>query len=69
MKYAFKTNDEVEAKIFMNAKENYLILWKLYHNFWRRFENVSESEDYHKGIELVLDELAKEIKDFEDVEE
>lgn len=66
MKYIFKTKDEDEAKILMEAKTNYAILWELSHNFFRKFENADDSET--KGIERVLKELANELTEFKDLE-
>lgn len=66
MTYEFRTEDEFEAKILVSASDNYNMLWELKMNFHRRFKNVENSSDFHKGMYHVLDELQKEIEDFKE---
>lgn len=66
MKYTFKTKSSGEAKILMAASDNYILLWELKRNFWRKWKHAEGSEEYFKGVYEVLDALKEELKEFND---
>lgn len=68
MEYIFKTDDLIEAKIQMAANDNYNILWEIKHNFHRNFKHIEGSEEFFKGVHVVLDKLELEIEEFKPVE-
>jgi hypothetical protein len=51
-------DDVIDHKIYLDAKDNYVKLWELKHNFWRKFKYEPTSG------QKVLDELEKELEDF-----
>lgn len=61
VKYEFdlsNPDDVREHKIYCNAMENYLLLWQLYNNFWRKFKYEPTTAD------KVLEALQKELEEF-----
>lgn len=55
-----------ELKDFVKLGNYVAILFELKNNFHRRFANLdNESEDFHKGVDLVLSKLQEEIEDYD----
>lgn len=65
-KYIFtvETEDLDELDVYQKAHANSYIVFELLHNFHRNFRHIDgESDDFHKGVNCVLNELERLIED------
>lgn len=66
-KYTFtiQTDDLDEFQSIVKHSDYQSLVFQLKNNFHRRFSNLdNESEDFNKGVNLVLNKLQEEIEDY-----
>lgn len=56
-----ETDDLDEFQSIVKHSDYQALVFYLKRNFFRKFQNLEDSEDFHRGVEKVLDELYETI--------
>lgn len=64
-KYTFtiETDDLDEFQAIVKHSDYQALVFELRKNFYRKFKHLEDSEDFHRGVEGVLDELQETINE------
>lgn len=61
--FTIETEDLDEFQSIVKHSDYQALVFQLKNNFFRKFQNLEGSEDFHRGVEKVLDELQETINE------
>lgn len=62
-KVTVETDDLDEFQSIVKHSDYQALVFELKNNFHRNFSNLEETEEFHRGVEKVLDELQETINE------
>ena len=61
--FTIETDDLDEFQSIVKHSDYQALVFHLKNNFFRKFQDLEDSEDFHRGVEKVLDELQETINE------